>query len=56
MHTFNLPEDTRQWLETEAQFLGISFNELVVQYLKDAVNDQKKQVKNNNKVAFEIGG
>lgn len=42
MHSFNVPPDVRDWLESEANFKGISLDRLIAEYLTEAVLDRKK--------------
>jgi hypothetical protein len=38
----NVPPDVRDWLESEANFKGISYERLIAEYLTEAVLEKKK--------------
>lgn len=42
MTTIQVPPDVRDWLESEAVYLGISFDALVAEYLTEAVLAKKR--------------
>lgn len=42
MTTIQVPPDVRDWLESEANFLGIGFDALVSEYLTEAVLAKKR--------------